>query len=98
MFDLRQTLAFKKWFEGLRDREAQRRIAMRIVRLEGGLFGDTKSVGEGVGELRIDFGPGYRIYFARRGTSIVLLLCGGDKSSQQSDIATAKALAAKWED
>ena len=68
-------------------------IARRLDRVASGNFGDTRSVGEGVNELRIDFGPGYRVYFVRRGLALILLLCGGDKSSQDCDIERAKALA-----
>lgn len=92
MIVVRQHPDFKKWLDGLRDKTAQRKIAQRIVRLEAGLFGDAKFF-DGIGELRIDFGPGYRIYFARRGSEIVILLCGGDKSSQRKDINRARKLA-----
>ena len=68
-------------------------VARRITRLERGLFGDVKAVGDGVRELRIDYGPGFRVYFVQRGTTIVVLLCGGDKSSQKADIARARKLA-----
>jgi len=71
---------------------AQKRIAQRIARMQAGLLGDTKSVGEGVSELRVDYGPGYRIYFTRRGNTVVILLLGGDKSSQSRDIAKAKQM------
>jgi putative addiction module killer protein len=87
-----------RWFTGLRDQRAKARILARIRRLSIGNFGDTKTVGGGVSELRIDYGPGYRIYFARRGTLLVLLLTGGDKSRQQADIAAARELAAQWDD
>lgn len=80
----------EEWLDNLRDRQARIKIKKRIDRLEMGNFGDYKSVGEGVCELRIDYGPGYRIYFATIGSQIILLLCGGDKSSQPKDILNAK--------
>ena len=92
MFVLRPTSIFSAWLHGLRDRRAQARIAMRLDRLEEGNLGDVKYF-DGIGELRIDYGPGYRIYFVRRGEVIVILLCGGDKASQARDIAKAQALA-----
>ena len=97
MITVRQTPTFQSWFEGLRDRMAQKHILVRIGRLERGNFGDVKSVGDGVHELRIPHGPGYRLYFAERGGTVVLLLCGGDKSSQARDIRAAKRLAAETE-
>ena len=90
MIEVRQTSIFSKWIAELRDRRAVDRIDLRIRRLSLGNPGDVKSVGEGVSELRIDYGPGYRVYFVRRGKVIVILLCGGDKSTQDRDIATAK--------
>ena len=93
MFDVRQTPRFMSWFRGLHDLQARARIEVRIRRLEIGNFGDVKSVGDGVSELRIPYGPGYRVYFARRGREVVLLLCGGDKASQSRDILTAKQMA-----
>ena len=81
---------FADWFAALVDRQAQTRIEARIDRLERGLFGDCEPVGAGVWELRVDWGPGYRVYYARSGQSIVLLLCGGDKRRQQADINRAK--------
>ena len=81
---------FEEWFDSLRDRRAQTRIDARIARLAVGNPGDFKSLGEGLYELRIDHGPGYRLYFAFAGKQIVLLLCGGDKKTQPSDIATAR--------
>ncbi len=84
------TCPFEAWLEGLRDRQARARIKKRLDRVELGNLGDVKPVGEGVSELRVDYGPGYRIYFAQVGTTIVVLLCGGDKSSQRQDILKAK--------
>ena len=79
------------WFEGLNDKQARARIDARMARIAGGNLGDVEPVGEGVLELRIDWGPGYRVYFSRRGNVIVLLLCGGDKRTQQKDIKRPKA-------
>ena len=93
MIQIQQTETYAKWFAGLRDRVARARIDIRIRRLSLGNAGDTKPVGEGVSELRIDHGPGYRIYFIRRGEVVIVLLAGGDKSTQDKDIRTAKALA-----
>ena len=84
------------WLSGLRDRRAMARIAVRIERLELGLLGDCRSVKGGVRELRIDYGPGYRVYFATIQQSVILLLCGGTKGTQQSDIAEAKARLKDW--
>ena len=81
---------FTEWFESIRDQKTRFRIRGRLDRLEAGNFGDCRSVGDGVFELRLDFGPGYRIYFGEVDKTIVLLLCGGDKSSQTRDIARAK--------
>ncbi|MDO9128156.1 type II toxin-antitoxin system RelE/ParE family toxin [Parvibaculum sp.] len=92
MLEVRQTLIFRDWLDGLKDRQAVKRIAQRIVRLESGLFGDAKFF-DGIGELRIDSGPGYRVYFVRRGDVLILLLCGGDKSTQKKDIERARKLA-----
>lgn len=92
MIEVRQHPEFAKWFAALRDRQARNRIAIRIVRLEAGLLGDAKFFGT-IGELRIDAGPGYRVYFTRRENAIVILLLGGDKSTQEKDIRRARALA-----
>jgi len=81
---------FGAWLTGLADRQAQARIQARVDRIERGLFGDCAPVGEGVWELRIDWGPGYRVYYARAGEQIILLLCGGDKRKQETDIVRAK--------
>lgn len=94
MIEVRQTPEFAKWLRKLRDRRAVARIAARIERLRFDNFGDVAPVGEGVSELRVHYGPGYRVYFVRRGDELVILLCGGDKSTQPNDIATAKELAA----
>jgi len=80
----------------LRDKAAQARLRVRLRQVETGNFGDSQSVGEGVVELRVNLGPGYRVYFGRHGRSVVLLLCGGDKGSQASDIGQAKALWTEW--
>jgi putative addiction module killer protein len=96
MFEVRQTRIFRDWLAEMRDAVAVKAIKRRIARVQVGLFGDAKSVGGGVRELRIDHGPGYRVYFTRRDDVMILLLCGGDKSSQQRDIARAKALAEQW--
>lgn len=82
---------FTEWLNGLADLKGKRKIAIRITRLQAGLYGDCKPVGEGVSELRIFFGPGYRVYFGERDGNIVILLCGGDKSTQDKDIRTAQA-------
>ena len=95
---VRQSEVFQSWLRALRDRRAQERIAQRVARLGVGLFGDAKAVGEGIMELRVDHGPGYRVYFVRRGETLVLLLCGGDKGIQRRDIARAKTMAIELED
>ncbi len=87
------TEVFDGWFAGLRDKMAARRIQVRIDRAEEGNFGDSAPVGEGVSEMRIHHGPGYRVYFAQRGMELVILLAGGDKSTQARDIQTALELA-----
>ena len=83
---------FDKWLKGLRDLQAKERILERIRRLRDGNAGDVKPVGKGVGEMRVSYGPGYRLYYAQRGKALILLLCGGDKSSQKEDIARAIAM------
>ncbi|MGB5913331.1 MAG: type II toxin-antitoxin system RelE/ParE family toxin [Phormidesmis sp.] len=98
MPEIRKTDAFTGWFETLRDRRAKARIQVRIDRLELGTFGQVSPVGEGVSELKIPYGPGYRVYFVQKGSMLVILLCGGDKSSQPSDIKKAKALAGQLKD
>lgn len=95
MIEVRQTEEFVSWFKDLTDERAQARIAARLRRLAFGLMGDVKPVGEGVHELRIDVGAGYRVYFITHGQTLVLILCGGDKRRQERDIKRAKEMAAK---
>lgn len=95
MKDLKQTETYRKWERRLKDRRAKALIAARVFRLACGLPGDVKPVGRGVSELRIHYGPGYRVYFQQRGSEIILLLCGGDKASQQKDIELAQRLASE---
>jgi len=94
MIEIEQTLTFDDWLESLRDQVARKRIARRLAMAQAGHLGDVKSVGDGVSEMRIDHGPGYRLYFTRRGEALILLLVGGDKGSQARDIAKAKEMAA----
>jgi putative addiction module killer protein len=94
MIEVRQTDVFAEWLKALRDIRAAAKIAQRIVRVSSGLMGDVRPVGEGVSELRINFGPGYRIYFAQKGKVLVILLCGGAKRTQTADIKRANELAA----
>jgi putative addiction module killer protein len=93
MIQIQQTEAYGKWFAGLRDRVARARIDIRIRRLSLGNAGDAKPVGDGVSELRVDHGPGYPVYFIQRGEVVIVLLSGGDKSTQDKDIRNAKAAA-----
>jgi putative addiction module killer protein len=97
VWTIRQSEAFAKWFGALKDRRAKERVAQRVVRVQAGLIGDVRPVGEGVSELRVDYGPGYRVYFCRRGEDVILLLCGGDNSTQDRDIREAKAMAKEIE-
>ena len=97
MIEVRQSDEFASWLRALRDRQAQKRIAQRLVRVQAGLLGDVKPVGEGVSEMRVQHGPGYRLYFIQSGTTLVILLCGGAKSSQARDIAKAKKMAKEFE-
>ena len=98
MIEVRRTDEFARWLKRLKDSDAKSRINLRIRRIAlTGNLGDFKPVGDGVCELRIDYGPGYRMYFAQRGKEIILLLIGGDKSSQQRDIKKAKELNEQYE-
>lgn len=98
MIAIKQTETYFKWEHKLKDQRAKAAIAARVFRLANGLFGDVSPVGQGISELRIHYGPGYRIYFKQHGNEIVILLCGGDKSTQSKDIETAKKLAKKLGD
>jgi putative addiction module killer protein len=98
MVELIKTSTFDAWLRALRDRRAVTRIAARIDRLAAGNPGDVKPIGGGLSEMRIDHGPGYRVYFMQRGSIVIVLLCGGDKATQQRDIEQAKALATEWKD
>ena len=93
MVEIRKSENYVKWFDGLRDIQAQQRIEMRINRLLLGHSGDAKPVGQGLSELRINYGPGYRVYYTQRGKTLVILLAGGDKSTQSKDIRAALDLA-----
>ena len=93
MIEIRQTVTYAGWFDSLRDRKARARIDVRIRRLSLGNPGDVKPIGSGVSELRIDYGPGYRVYFVRRGPMLLILLAGGDKRTQERDIKKALELA-----
>jgi putative addiction module killer protein len=93
MIEIRKTETYAKWIDGLRDLHGRARILARVERLAMGNPGDVKPVGEGVSELRINYGPGYRVYYTRRGRELVILLAGGDKSTQPRDIKTALSLA-----
>lgn len=98
MIEIHKTEIFTNWFDNLKDRRARARVQARIDRMELGNFGDVAPVGEGVSELRIFYGPGYRVYFVQRGSTVVILLSGGDKSTQNSDIVKAKELAKQLEE
>ena len=93
VIEIRKTDAYAKWLDGLRDIRARARILVRIERLAAGNPGDVRPVGEGVSELRVDYGPGYRVYFIQQGQKVVILLAGGDKRTQAKDIKTALRLA-----
>ncbi len=96
MIEIRRTENFDRWLRKLRDPNAKARIQIRIDRLARGLFGDVKDIGQGLSELRVDYGLGYRVYLMRRGDVLMILLCGGDKRTQDNDIKLAKMMAAEW--
>ena len=98
MVEVRETEEFSDWLSALRDARAKAKVLVRIARLAAGNPGDVQSVGKGVSELRINYGPGYRVYYIQRGTRYVLLLVGGDKGKQKNDIAKAKRLAAQYQE
>ncbi len=93
MVEIRTSGTYNRWFRRLRDRRAQRRISTRLNRILEGNFGDHHAIGEGIWELRINYGPGYRLYYIHEDQTIIILLCGGDKDSQQRDMNTAKSIA-----
>lgn len=97
MVEVRQTTRFSTWLAGLRDERARANVLKRLDRARNGNLGDVRPVGEGVSEMRIFYGPGYRLYFVQRGGQLIVLLCGGDKSTQDADIAEAKAMARELE-
>lgn len=96
MVEVHSSIEFHHWIDALRDRRAAAKIFARIQRLEHGNPGNVKPVGAGISEMRIDYGPGYRVYYTHKGKTVVLLLCGGDKSTQDKDIRQATQIAAKW--
>lgn len=96
MLELKQTETFRRWRTALRDERAKALIASRLDRLAFGHTGDARPIGDGISELRIHHGPGYRVYFQMRGSTVIVLLCGGDKGSQARDITSAKRLASEW--
>ena len=98
MIEILRADEFDEWIQLLRDEMARSRIQARILRLSLGNPGDVKPVGEGISEMRINHGPGYRVYFWQRGKVVIVLLCGGNKSTQDKDIKTAKLIAARWKE
>ena len=98
MVEILKSATFDRWMRKLRDPNARARIQTRIRRLSLGNPGDAQPIGKGLSELRIDYGPGYRVYYMQRGAVLILLLCGGDKRTQQEDIARAKRIAEEWKD
>ena len=98
MVKVLQTETFSRWLRRLRDKQAVSRIVARLEAAGAGHFGDVQAVGSGVSEMRIHYGPGYRLYFIRRGAEVIVLLCGGDKSSQRRDIERARRMAREWRD
>lgn len=98
MVEIIKSDTFDRWLRTLRDSQAKARVEMRIRRLSLGNPGDVQPIGDGLSEMRIDYGPGYRVYYMQKSKVVVLLLCGGDKKTQQKDIAKARKIAAEWTD
>ncbi|MGY1890990.1 addiction module antitoxin RelB [Pseudomonas asplenii] len=98
MTEILRSSTFSNWLLKLADSRARMRIQVRIDRMADGNFGDVKAIGEGLSEVRIDYGPGYRVYFMQQGRQVVILLCGGDKSSQPRDIKQARLIAESWQE
>lgn len=98
MVEIIKSDTFDRWLRKLRDPRARARVEMRIRRLSLGNAGDVQPIGEGLSEMRIDYGPGYRVYYMQQSSLLVILLCGGDKRTQQKDIAKARQIAAEWKD
>lgn len=98
MFEIIKSETFERWLIGLKDRQARLRVLSRVDRLSEGNPGDVKPVGGGISELRIDYGPGYRVYFMKRGPLVIVLLAGGDKRTQQADIRRAITIARDWKE
>ena len=98
MIEIIKSATFESWLVGLKDRQARLRVISRIERLSAGNPGDVKPVGAGVSELRLDYGPGYRVYYMQRGTLVIVLLAGGDKRTQDADIKLALKIAQDWKD
>ncbi|KIF62328.1 MULTISPECIES: type II toxin-antitoxin system RelE/ParE family toxin [Pseudomonas] len=98
MTEILRSSTFSSWLVKLADSRARMRIQVRIDRMAEGNFGDVKAIGEGISEARIDYGPGYRVYFMQQGRQLVILLCGGDKSSQSRDIKQARLIAESWQE
>ena len=98
MFELRETPTFIAWMKGLKDREARARINIQLRKVGVGNFGNVKGLGSGLFEMRVDYGPGYRVYFNQQGSKIIILLCGGVKTGQQKDINRARLLVRKFDD
>ena len=98
MIEIRTSETFDKWFSGLRDQQARRRIQARIDRMASGNLGDARPVGEGISEARIHYAGGYRLYFVQRGKLLIIMLAGGDKDTQDADIARAYSIAKQWKE